>query len=312
MAKGAHKRGKVVRSTGSSALVRFEDGRILDCRIRGSFKIKGIRTTNPVAVGDIVDVLDDESPVIVTIHPRENYIIRKSLNLSKEAHIIGANVDQAFLVATLHSPRTSYGFIDRFLVTCEAYAIEACVVLNKIDLLREEHEDAFAEFLDIYELAGYKVIPVSATTGYQIQLLRDVMEGKTNLLCGHSGAGKSSLINALKPELELRTGEISEFSMKGKHTTTFAELIDLGGGTEIIDTPGVKEFGIIDMDRYEVGKYFPEILRESQGCRFSDCLHLNEPGCNVVMAVEKGIISEKRYNSYLSLIHSDELNINYR
>jgi len=300
----------VTRSTGSFATVKTEDGRFMECTVRGIFRLKGLRTTNPVAVGDRVTIEQgnaDEQYVITEIEPRENYLIRKSINLSKEAHVLAANIDKAFIIATLHSPRTSYGFIDRLLVTCEAYEIEAEIVVNKTDIYEDEDLDKLAELTDIYSAAGYKILYVSAAESLNLDELKAEMQGGINLFAGHSGAGKSTLINALNPGLKLRTGDISEVHHKGKHTTTFAELFELWENTWIIDTPGVKEFGIIDMKKEEIGNYFPEIKALAPGCRFTDCLHQEEPGCAVKKAFENGTLNPFRYDSYIGLLNSEEL-----
>jgi len=304
-------RGIIVRTTGSEAIVSLDDGRKVTAKLKGLFRTKGIRSTNPIAAGDYVILQADDGSelfLITSILPRENYIIRKSINLSKESHILAANIDLALLVVTLFAPRTSNGFIDRFLVTCEAYHIPVLLVVNKYDLIKQTNtEEMFNEFSAVYRNAGYQVLAVSALTGEGIEALRAQMNGKVNMFSGHSGTGKSSLINALQPDAKLRTGDISLAHMKGKHTTTFAELIPLWDATFIIDTPGVKEFGIIHMEKSEIGKYFREFQNVSLNCRFSNCLHDNEPGCAVKQGVEKGDISEIRYDSYLKLLHSEEL-----
>ena len=307
-------KGLVIRSTGSFCTVKTEDGEVRECKVRGIFRTKGLRTTNPIAVGDRVVVEtsaagNDSYYMINEIEPRDNYIIRRSINLSKEAHILAANVDQAFIVATISSPRTSLGFIDRMLINCDAYQIQATIVVNKCDLYTEDSDlDKLAELQDIYSQAGYDVLLISAETGFQVDLLKTKMEGKINLFIGHSGVGKSTLVNAIKPNLKLKTGEISFVHSKGKHTTTFAELFELWENTWIIDTPGVKEFGIVDMKKEEIGDYFPEIKRLSEHCRFGNCIHENEPGCAVKEAAEHGDFASERYNSYLGLLHSEELN----
>ncbi len=282
-----------------------------ECKVRGIFRMKGLRTTNPLAVGDRVVVeasAAGDYHVITEIDPRENYIIRRSINLSKEAHILAANIDQAFVIATVSSPRTSLGFIDRMLITCEAYHIPVVIVVNKCDLYASDADlDKLAELQHIYTQAGYEVLLVSAATGFNLEELRKRMNLKINLFTGHSGVGKSTLINAIEPRLHLKTGEISEVHSKGKHTTTFAELFELWENTWIIDTPGVKEFGIVDMKKEEIGDYFPEIRRLSEHCRFANCMHENEPGCAVKEAAERGDFEAQRYSSYLGLLHSEEL-----
>ena len=285
------------------------DAQKYDCRIKGKFRIKGLTTTNPVAVGDLVDFEaepDQETGVITKLHDRKNYIIRKSINLSKQAQVIAANLDQAFLIVTLASPRTSTGFIDRFLVTAEAYDIPAVLVFNKLDLFSDEGLEILAAYKDIYENIGYPCYEVSALQGTNINLLNDLLKGKTTLLSGHSGVGKSSLMNALLPDLELRTTEISEWSDKGMHTTTFAEMYDLPYGGRIIDTPGIRELGIIDIEQQELGHFFPEMRERMHNCRFNNCRHINEPGCAVLAALEDDEIAPSRYDSYLSIYHGND------
>jgi ribosome biogenesis GTPase / thiamine phosphate phosphatase len=302
--------GRVVRSTGSFATVRSQEGGLLECRLKGLLRTKGLRTTNPVAVGDWVHLQQTNGGeyLISAIQERENYIIRKSVNLSAEAQIIAANLDQAALVVTLHSPRTSTGFIDRFLITCEAYHIPAFLVVNKIDLYdHSADQELLHELKEIYGRVGYPVIEVSAEKGQNLDQLRAQLHGKVTLFSGHSGSGKSSLINMLKPELKLRTGEISSTHHKGKHTTTFAEMLDLEKDTWLIDTPGVKEFGLVDMEPAELRHYFPEFTEFSDECRFGDCMHQQEPGCAVRMAAEHEKISIVRYHSYIGIMESEEL-----
>ncbi|GAB2703041.1 ribosome small subunit-dependent GTPase A [Mucilaginibacter koreensis] len=301
--------GIVTKSTGSWYQVQTPDGHRYDCRIKGKFRIKGLTTTNPVAVGDLVDFEgepDQDTGVITKLYDRKNYIIRKSINLSKQAQIIAANLDQAFLVVTLASPRTSTGFIDRFLVTAEAYDIPAVLVFNKLDLFSEEGLEVLAVYKDIYESIGYPCYEVSALQGTNIELLEALLKDKTTLLSGHSGVGKSSLMNALLPHLELRTTEISEWSDKGMHTTTFAEMYDLPYGGRLIDTPGIRELGIIDIEQQELGHFFPEMRERMHDCRFNNCRHINEPGCAVLAALEEGEIAPSRYDSYLSIYHGND------
>lgn len=301
-------KGTVIRSTGSWSSVMDEHGTVLDCRLRGQYRLKGLRTTSPISVGDKVEFeIEPETGkgVIQRIEERKNYIIRKSVNLSKEAHIIASNVDQALIIATVHLPRTSYGFIDRFLCTAEAYNIPAAVLINKCDLNTDEKSKALQdEYVATYEKVGYRVFIASALDGFGMDELKTWMKGKVTLVSGHSGVGKSTLINSLVPELNLRTAEISEVHSKGTHTTTFAEMFPLEGSGYIIDTPGIKEFGMIDMDKYEISHFFPEIFRCSEHCRFNNCLHLNEPGCAVRKDVETSEIPATRYSSYISIIES--------
>jgi ribosome biogenesis GTPase len=307
-------KGRVIRSTGSFATVRTESGQTLECTIRGIFRLKGIRSTNPVAVGDWVEVSGEAGESAITeIYPRENYIIRKSINLSKESHILAANIDQAFVIVTLHSPRTSLGFIDRLLITCEAYHIPVVIVLNKTDLyISEKDKKNVSYFYEVYHEAGYRIIETTAENGGGIETLKDAMRGKVNLFTGHSGAGKSSLINQLAPRVNLRTGALSSAHNKGQHTTTFAELHELLSETWIIDTPGIKEFGMVDMNKYELGGYFPEIAALSQHCKFSNCLHVSEPGCAVREQSGTAKLHARRYESYLGMLESDELKKNWK
>jgi ribosome biogenesis GTPase len=271
--------------------------------------MKGITTTNPLAVGDVVDFeMEPEmgTGVITHLHPRKNYIIRKSINLSKQSQIIAANLDQALLVVTLASPRTSLGFIDRFLVTAEAYDIPAKLIFNKLDLFSGEGLEILADYEAIYENIGYPCYEVSALTGTNINQVQELLKDKVTLFSGHSGVGKSSLINVLLPQLELRTGEVSEWSDKGMHTTTFAEMFELPQGGYIIDTPGIRELGVIDIEKHELGRYFPEIRALMADCRFKNCRHINEPGCAVLQAVENGDIELSRYESYLSIYNGND------
>ncbi|MEX1189424.1 MAG: ribosome small subunit-dependent GTPase A [Bacteroidia bacterium] len=300
----------VIRSTGSFASVITEDGRQVECKVKGIFRKTELRTTNPIAVGDKVKIDESGDVALITeIDDRDNYIIRKSINLSKEAHILAANVDQAYVLVTLHSPRTSMGFVDRLLVTCEAYHIPASIVINKADLYEHKDKDLdlLADFIDVYSSIGYEVIVVSALTGMNLDVLRKHMQDKICLFVGHSGSGKSSLINAIQPGLKLKTGDISAAHGKGKHTTTFAELHPLDASTWIVDTPGVKEFGIIDMEKFEIRNYFPEFRELAPECRFKNCLHLEEPGCAIKKGVEQGNIPPERYSSYLGLMNSEEI-----
>ncbi len=299
--------GLVIRNTGSHYVVAPDDGSAeINCKIKGNFRIKGIRTTNPVAVGDRVTVGDpapDGTAYITAIAPRRNYIIRRASNLSKEAHIIAANVDRAMLVATLAHPTTSTNFIDRFLATASAYDVPAILVINKVDLLADEEN---RELLDavayLYSSIGYEVATVSAKTGEGMDRLRELLHDRITLVSGNSGVGKTTLINELIPGLDLRTAEISAVHDQGMHTTTFSELFRLPGGGAIIDTPGVRGFGTIDFDKYEVAHYFPELFEESKHCRFGNCTHTHEPGCAVLRAIDEGRIAQSRYASYLSIL----------
>jgi ribosome biogenesis GTPase len=301
--------GLVTKSTGSWYQVQTPDGERYDCRIKGKFRIKGLTTTNPVAVGDKVDFElepEQQQGVIVKLYDRRNYIIRKSINLSKQAQIIAANLDQAFLVVTLASPRTSLGFIDRFLVTAEAYDIPASLVYNKLDMFSEEGLEILGEYKAVYEKLGYPCYEVSALEGTNIPQLKEKLKDKITLFSGHSGVGKSSLMNAILPDLQLRTMEVSEWSDKGMHTTTFAEMYDLPGGGSIIDTPGIRELGVIDIEQQELSHFFPEMRSRLNQCRFNNCRHINEPGCAVLEALENGDIEPSRYESYLSIYNGND------
>jgi ribosome biogenesis GTPase len=300
--------GLVTKSTGSWYQVKTGD-QTIDCRIKGKFRTKGITTTNPLAVGDVVDFEmepEQETGVITNLHQRKNYIIRKSINLSKQAQIIAANLDLALLVVTLASPRTSLGFIDRFLVTAEAYGITACLIFNKLDLFSDEGLEILAEYQSVYENIGYKCYSVSALEGTHIDTVQELLKDKVTLFSGHSGVGKSSLINRLLPDLDLRTHMISDWSDKGMHTTTFAEMFELPQGGYIIDTPGIRELGVIDIEKQELGHFFPEMRELMNQCRFNNCRHINEPGCAVLAAIEEGDIALSRYDSYLSIYNGND------
>ena len=285
------------------------EGQKTDCRIKGKFRIKGIVTTNPLAVGDVVDF--DMEPeqgtgVITNLHQRKNYIIRKSINLSKQAQIIAANLDQAMLVVTLASPRTSLGFIDRFLVTAEAYDIPAKLVFNKLDLFSDEGLEILEQYKAVYEKIGYPCYSVSALEGTGISEFKILLKDKVSLFSGHSGVGKSSLINVLLPDLDLRTHQVSDWSDKGMHTTTFAEMFELPEGGFIIDTPGIRELGVIDIEKQELSHFFPEMRDRMHDCRFHNCRHINEPGCAVLDALQVGEIELSRYESYLSIYNGND------
>ena len=293
----------VVRATGSWYDV-LHDGAMLRCRIRGKLRLKGMRSTNPVVVGDeAVCEADGGDCVIVDIVPRRNYVIRRASNLSKESHIIAANVDQALLMVTLRSPETPKEFADRFLVTCEAYKVPAAILLSKIDL---QDAEAVAEFRAVYEGAGYRVLEVSAKEGRGVEEVRELLAGRTTLVSGNSGVGKSTLIQTIDPSLDIRTGEISDSHHKGRHTTTFSTMYPLAEGGAVIDTPGIKGFGLLDIDDAELWHYFPEMMRVAPGCRFYNCTHTHEPGCAVVEAVKAGEIAWSRYESYLKILDDDE------
>lgn len=302
-------RGLVTKSTGSWYQVLGEDNRQYDCRIKGKFRTQGIKTTNPIAVGDWVLFEmepDQQSAVIHALEPRKNYIIRRSVNLSKQTQIIGANLDQALLVVTLASPPTSLGFIDRFLVTAEAYDIPAVLVFNKLDLFSEEGLEILQEYKSIYEQIGYACYEVSAIDGTNIDQIQNLLKDSVTLVSGHSGVGKSTLINQFVPDAALRTGDISKFSDKGKHTTTFAEMINLPFGGKLIDTPGIRELGIVDIEKQELAHFFPEMRRLLNKCKFNNCRHINEPGCVVMGAVQEGAIQVSRYESYLSIYNNED------
>ena len=294
----------VVRATGSWYDV-LHDGETVRCRIRGRLRLKGVRSTNPVVVGDEVACEADEGGdyVIADILPRRNYVIRRASNLSKESHIIAANVDQALLMASLRSPETPTEFVDRFLVTCEAYKVPVTILLSKLDL---QDAEAVAEFRAVYEGAGYRVLEVSVREGRGVEEVRELLAGRTTLVSGNSGVGKSTLIQAIDPSLDIRTGDISESHHKGRRTTTFSTMYPLAGGGAVIDTPGIKGFGLIDIDEAELWHYFPEMMRVAPACRFYNCTHTHEPGCAVTEAVKAGEIAWPRYESYLKIRDEDE------
>ena len=300
--------GIVTKSTGSHYLVRIDKGKVVDCVLKGKLRLDDRKTTNPVAVGDTVDVEQDgDDNIISKIYPRRNYIIRKSINLSKQAQILASNLDQAILVATLVSPRTSLGFIDRFLITAEAYSIPAKIIFNKADILDEESLKLQQQIIDIYTKVGYECLVVSSLNGQNLEKVKELLKDKTTLIAGHSGVGKSTLVNAIEPTLNIKTGAISSAHAKGTHTTTFAELHELSFGGFIIDSPGIKELGLVEMKKEEVGHYFPEIRNLMNACKFNNCLHVNEPKCAVKLAVEKGEISEERFRSYLGILTGEEM-----
>ena len=297
--------GLVIKNTGSWYTVLMDDGQLLDCKIKGNFRIKGIRSTNPVAVGDHVTV--GEGNWITEIADRRNYIIRKSINLSKQSHILAANVDQALLVITVSKPETSTTFIDRFLASAEAYRVPVVLIFNKTDLLNDDERRYQQLMIQLYETIGYECRAISAQTGDGVDALRDLLQDKITLLSGNSGVGKSTLINRLIPHANLRTADISDAHQTGMHTTTFSEMIPMGGGW-VIDTPGIKGFGTFDMEREELTSYFREIFEFSKQCRFSNCTHTHEPGCAVLKAVEDHYIAQSRYQSYLSMLDDKDEN----
>ena len=298
--------GVVVRATGSWYEVLC-DGQRINCRIRGKLRLKGVRSTNPVVVGDIVKCESDANGewVICDILPRRNYIIRRASNLSKESHIIAANIDRAMIVVTLIEPVTALEFIDRFLITCEAYKVPATILLAKIDLLADAPE-AVEAFHQTYQGAGYEVIDISATEGIGLERVKELLEGNVTLISGNSGVGKSTLVGKIDPTLDIRTGEISESFHKGKHTTTFSTMYPIGNNGFIIDTPGIKGFGLIEIDDKELWHYFPEMIATAGECRFYNCTHTHEPGCAVTEAVKEGKIAFSRYESYLKILDDDD------
>ncbi len=303
--------GIVIKSTGSWYQVIDTEGKVIECRIKGKFRIQGIKTTNPIAVGDVVNYeLDKEAigGMITAIKNRKNYIIRKSINLSKQAHIIASNLDQALLIVTIVNPRTSTGFIDRFLITAEAYQIPVIILFNKTDILSNDQLLEQKALMDMYQNIGYPCIAVSASNGNNLSSVKELLKDKKSLVSGHSGVGKSTLVNAIEPTLDLRTAEISVAHSKGMHTTTFAEMFPLTFGGFIIDTPGIKELGLFDIKKEELSRYFPEMREIMNDCQFNNCIHLNEPKCAVKNALINGDIYESRYDSYLSVLSSEEMN----
>ncbi len=301
-------KGLVVKNTGSWYTVRTDDGQLIESKIKGNFRLKGIRSTNPVAVGDRVElVVNQEGTAFITaIDDRRNYIIRKSQNLSKQSHIIAANVDQAFLIVTINYPQTSTTFIDRFLASAEAYRVPVILVFNKTDLLDEDERRYQQMMMTLYENIGYQCVAISAEKRTGVEVLESLLQGKTTVLSGNSGVGKSTLINRLVPGASLRTAEISDAHNTGQHTTTFSEMIELPGGGYLIDTPGIKGFGTFDMEPEELTSYFKEIFRFSKDCRFSNCTHTHEPGCAVLQALENHYIAQSRYQSYLSMMEDKD------
>lgn len=303
--------GIVTKSTGSWYSVRTEKGEVYQCRIPGKFRIKGIKSTNPIAVGDeVVFELEPnkETGVVKEIKDRRNFIVRKSVNLSKQTHIIASNIDIAFLVVTLHNPETSTTFIDRFLATAEAYSITSILLFNKVDTHDSEMDEYREAFKYIYSSIGYQCIDISAKKNFNLEIVKDLMKDKVSLFAGHSGVGKSTLVNTLEPNLNLKTKEISEQHQQGQHTTTFAEMHPLSFGGYIIDTPGIRGFGVVDFDKYEVTDYFPELFELKSSCKFNNCIHVDEPKCAVKDALEEGRVSETRYESYLQLLKEEEEN----
>ena len=300
--------GTVYRSTGSWYSVKDEQGKFWNARIKGVMKLDNLTSTNPIAVGDIVEMEPENegenSAMITTIQDRRNYINRQSPRLKHQQHIVAANIDQSLLIATIKEPRTSQGFIDRFLVACEMYHVPAIIVFNKFDLYKKKELDTYAEWKEIYETIGYTVMPMSVKDGTGVEEIRALLKDKISLISGHSGVGKSSFINAVLPGVKIRTQDVSGWSGKGLHTTTFAEMYDLPSGGRLIDTPGMREFGLVDIERPELSGYFPEMRQRLNDCQFNNCLHINEPGCAIKEAVRNGEISEDRYVSYYNILES--------
>ena len=303
--------GLVYKSTGSWYTVKTLNGKFYECRIKGKFRLKDIKSTNPIAVGDYVDFEletknNQETGVINRIQDRKNYIVRKSVKLSKQTHIIASNIDQVFLLVTINNPPTFTSFIDRFLVTAEAYSIKTVLLFNKIDTYDEDTLLEVKHMASLYRKIGYECIGISAKTGKNLDRVKELMKDKVSMFSGHSGVGKSTLINAIESGLDLKTKEISEQHKQGQHTTTFAEMFDLSFGAKIIDTPGIKGFGVVNMDREEVGDYFPEFFELKQHCKFNNCLHIHEPNCAVKEALDKGEIAYSRYRSYLQILEGED------
>lgn len=303
-------KGLVIKNTGSWYTVKTDDGSTIESKIKGNFRLKGIRSTNPVAVGDHVEIVTNQegTAFITAIDDRRNYIIRKSQNLSKQSHILAANVDQAFLIVTVSHPQTSTTFIDRFLASAEAYSVPVVLVFNKCDILNDEEKHYQKMMMELYRTIGYDCFEIAAKSGEGVDELRKILPGKITLLSGNSGVGKSTLINQILPGANLRTAEISDAHDTGMHTTTFSEMLEIPGGGYIIDTPGIKGFGTFDMEPGELTSYFREIFNFSKDCRFNNCTHTHEPGCAVLKAVEEHYISASRYQSYLSMLEDKDEN----
>ncbi|WP_179344150.1 ribosome small subunit-dependent GTPase A [Winogradskyella ursingii] len=303
--------GTVYKSTGSWYTVKNLNGKFYECRIKGRFRLEGIKSTNPIAVGDKVEFEletknNTETGVINRIEERKNYIVRKSVNLSKQTHIIAANIDQVFLLVTINNPPTFTSFIDRFLVTAEAYGIETVLLFNKIDAYDKATLLEVKNLTNLYRKIGYECIEISANTGENIEMVKQLMEGKVSMFAGHSGVGKSTLVNVIEPSLDLKTKAISDQHMQGQHTTTFAEMFDLSFDAKIIDTPGIKGFGVVDMEKEEVGDYFPEFFALKQDCKFNNCIHVNEPKCAVKEALDNDELPHTRYRSYLQILEGED------
>lgn len=301
-------RGLVIKNTGSWYLVKTDEGSLVECKIKGNFRLKGIRSTNPVAVGDYVHIIlnQEGTAFIHEIEDRKNYIIRRASNLSKQSHILAANLDQCMLVVTVNYPETSTTFIDRFLASAEAYRVPVKIIFNKIDLYDEDEQRYLEALIHLYTSIGYPCFKISAQQQIGLDQIKEELKERVTLFSGHSGVGKSTLINAILPEASAKTGEISAYHHKGMHTTTFSEMFPVEGNGYLIDTPGIKGFGTFDMEEEEIGHYFPEIFQTSASCRYGNCTHRHEPGCAVREAVEQHFISESRYNSYLSMLEDKE------
>ena len=309
--------GIVYKSTGSWYQVKSDTGEFYKCRMKGKFRIQNIKSTNPIAVGDKVEFDiekkgDEETGVIKMIFERDNFIVRKSVNLSKQTHIIASNIDQVFLLITINNPPTFTAFIDRFLVSARAYSIEVILIFNKIDSYALEERAEILYLKDIYEKIGYQCEEVSATQNKNVSKIKELMLGKTSMFVGHSGVGKTTLVNTIAPTLDLKTKEISDQHSQGKHTTTFAEMFDLSFDARIIDTPGIKGFGVVDIDKHELGDYFPEFFELKQDCKFNNCIHVKEPKCAVKEALETEEVSWSRYRSYLQILEGEEESEHYR
>lgn len=308
-------KGKVLKSTGKWYIVELEDGEIVNCRIRGKFRLDGLRTTNPISVGDVVSINDEidgeGNRVIVGFDKRRNYIVRKSTNLSKQMQILAANIDRAYLIVTLRSPETHLAFIDRFLVSAESFRIPVTLLFNKTDLYTEDDQEYADALCFMYENIGYPCVQISATEKKNIDFLRDDVKGNQVMISGHSGVGKSTLINAIDPNLDIRTGEISRSHQQGQHTTTFAEMHKVATGGYIVDTPGIRAFGITELEKSVMSHYFPEMRERMSECKFNNCLHMNEPKCAIKEALESGEIDESRYATYMQLMEEDQ-NETYR